>query len=107
VTVERSWVRHLRYPDVMRAKATLTTLALLWLVACEAKLAPPAGPLSLRVSMASVLKPEDPRDVTVTFTNQSAQPLVVLPRLLRLQFEGSGAEYVPYPGPRLDPWVAH
>ena len=30
---------------------------------------------------------------------------MVLPNMVRLRIEGAGAEYVPYPGPPIDPWA--
>ena len=31
-------------------------------------------------------------------------PVLVLPKMVRLRIEGSGAQYVPYPGPPIDRW---
>jgi len=30
--------------------------------------------------------------------------VAVLPNMVRLRIEGAGAQYVPYPGPPIDPW---
>jgi hypothetical protein len=66
--------------------------------------AAPPGPISLRVSGAAAVDTGRPRDLSVTIGNDGAVPVLVLPNLVRLRFEGIGAEYVPYPGPPIDPW---
>ena len=45
------------------------------------------------------------RDIAVTIANGGSAPVVVLPNMVRLRIEGAGAEYVPYPGPPIDPWA--
>jgi hypothetical protein len=45
------------------------------------------------------------RDVLVTVANGGSAPVVMLPNMVRLRIEGAGAEYVPYPGPPVDPWA--
>jgi hypothetical protein len=44
------------------------------------------------------------RDIVVTISNDGAGPVVVLPNAARLRIEGRAAQYVPYPGPAIDPW---
>ena len=44
------------------------------------------------------------RDISVMIANGGTTPVRVLPNQVRLRIEGIGAEYVPYPGPPIDPW---
>ena len=63
----------------------------------------PASP-ALRVTAPATVSAAEPRDVSVTISNEGMSPMVTLPNLVRLRIEGARAEYVPYPGPPIDPW---
>ena len=63
-----------------------------------------SAPLSIRVSAQGANRGSARRDIAVTITNVSGAPVRLLPNLVRLRIEGTGAEYVPYPGPPIDPW---
>ena len=65
--------------------------------------APPAPPV-LRVLAPAAIRANEPRDISVTITNGGATPVVVLPNMVRLRIDGEHAQYVPYPGPPIDPW---
>lgn len=81
----------------------MSALAFLVAAGTAATAAPPAS-LSLRVSAPATVDANKPRDISVTIANAGATPVLVLPNLVRLRVEGIGAEYVPYPGPPIDPW---
>ena len=66
--------------------------------------ASPITPLTLRVSAPAKVHGNDSRDISVTIANAGSEPVLVLPNSARLRIEGVGAEYVPYPGPPIDPW---
>jgi len=66
--------------------------------------APPAA-LSLRVSAPARVNIGESRDISATIANVGTAPIVVLPNMVRLRIEGAGAEYLPYPGPPVDPWA--
>lgn len=61
-------------------------------------------PLTLDLIVPPVVAADVPRDIAVRLTNKSTAPLLVLPNMLRLRIEGRRAEYVPHPGPPVDPW---
>lgn len=63
-----------------------------------------AAPLALDLIVPPVVVADVPRDIAVRVTNKSTAPLLVLPNMLRLRIEGRRAEYVPHPGPPVDPW---
>jgi hypothetical protein len=67
--------------------------------------AAPPVPLSLRVSAPARVAVGESRDIGVTIANNGSAPVVVLPNMVRLRIDGAGAEFVPYPGPPVDPWV--
>jgi hypothetical protein len=86
----------------MALRAIAATLILLSAgIAADAQ---PQAPIALGVSAPTSFNSGESRDVSVTMTNVSTTPVLVLPNLLRLRIEGAGAEYVPYPGPPIDPW---
>ena len=64
----------------------------------------PSASLSIRVTVPARMNAGEPRDIAVTIGNGGATPVLVLPNMVRLRVEGIGAEYVPYPGPPIDPW---
>jgi hypothetical protein len=86
----------------MAVRAIAATLILL--SAGNAADATPPAPIVLSVSAPTSVKSGGSRDVSVTMTNVGTTPVLVLPNVLRLRIEGAGAEYVPYPGPPIDPW---
>lgn len=75
------------------------------LVAADAAAgASPSAPLELRVSAPAALIASQSHDISVVITNIGTTRVRVLPNLVRLRIEGHGAQYVPYPGPPVDPW---
>ena len=66
--------------------------------------APPPTRVSLCVFAPRAVNVNEPRAISVMITNGGATRLMVLPNMVRLRIEGIGAEYVPYPGPPIDPW---
>ena len=64
----------------------------------------PLAALTLRAVAPATVRADAPRDVSVVIENGGTTPVLVLPNMVRLRIEGAGAEYVPYPGPPVDPW---
>jgi hypothetical protein len=62
------------------------------------------APPDLRVQAPATVHANEPRDIAVTISNPGVTPMVALPSMIRLHIEGERAEYVPYPGPPIDPW---
>lgn len=88
-----------------RCISSRATAALAFLVAAgAADAAAPPAPLSLSVSAPAAVATNKPRDISVTLANGGTTPVLMLPNMVRLRIEGIGAEYVPYPGPPIDPW---
>ncbi len=88
-----------------RRRTAVRTVAAAFLVAAGFPAsATPSVPLSIRVSAQRTGSGSAQRDIGVTITNVSRAPVRLLPNLVRLYIEGDGAEYVPYPGPPIDPW---
>ena len=88
---------------------TVALSLLLWpllVVAGIGAAAAPPVPLSLRISAPARVAVGESRDIAVTIANNGPTPVVVLPNMVRLRIEGAGAEYVPYPGPPIDPWAS-
>ena len=79
-------------------------VALVVVAATGVAAASPITPLTLRVSAPAKVHGNDSRDISVTIANAGREPVLVLPNSARLRIEGVGAEYVPYPGPPIDPW---
>jgi len=87
-----------------RSVAQAIAASALLLAAGAAAAASPPALLTLRVSAPASVKTNEPRDISVMIENGGTTPVLVLPNMVRLRIEGSGAEYVPYPGPPIDPW---
>jgi len=85
-----------------RAVALLAALAVATGESRAAEPMPSAPDLS--VSAPASVRAGEPRDIVVTIANRGRTPVVVLPNLVRLRIENGSAQYVPYPGPALDPW---
>jgi hypothetical protein len=85
---------------LLQAAAALSFTAIAVTAQAEARPAP-----ELRVSAPPSLAAAGPRDLSVTVTNPGQGSIIVLPNLVRLQIDGAGAHYVPYPGPAIDPWA--
>jgi hypothetical protein len=77
--------------------------ALLVAAGAVAAASPPA-PLALRVIVPATVSANEPRDISVMIANGGTATVLVLPNRVSLRIEGSGAQYVPYPGPPIDPW---
>lgn len=88
---------------VLHCARAIGASALLFVMGIAAEAAPPA-PVSLRVLAPRAVSVNQPRDISVLITNGGATRVMVLPNMVRLRIEGIGAEYVPYPGPPIDPW---
>lgn len=94
------------------AEANRDRLIFVWAMAASAVLvaaaaaaaASPPAPLALRVVAAAAVSANEPRDISVMIANGGTTPVLVLPNRVGLRIEGSGAQYVPYPGPPIDPW---
>jgi len=98
-----------RCPSGAPARASIVAVSfLLWplLVVAGIGAAAPPVPLSLRASAPARVAVGDSRDIAVTIANDGSAPVVVLPNMVRLRIDGAGAEYVPYPGPPIDPWAS-
>jgi hypothetical protein len=95
----QEWLRGRRH-----CAGAITALVLLVAAGTAVESAPLAS-LSLRVSAPANVDASGPRDISVTIANGGARPAVVLPNMVRLRIDGAGAEYVPYPGPPVDPWA--
>jgi len=89
--------------DRRKFAQAIAASALLVAAGAAAATSPPAL-LTLRVSAPASVKSNEPRDISVLIANGGTTPVLVLPNMVRLRIEGSGAEYVPYPGPPIDPW---
>jgi len=87
-----------------RAARTGGALAAFVLAFSTAFAADAPAPLTLDLIVPPVVAADVPRDIAVRLTNKSTAPLLVLPNMLRLRIEGRRAEYVPHPGPPVDPW---
>ena len=90
--------------DRRRRKLWPKFLAMAVVVATGVAATSPPAPLTLRVSAPTRLHGNDARDISVTIANAGSEPVLVLPNSARLRIEGTGAQYVPYPGPPIDPW---
>jgi len=90
-------------PSCRRAAARTFAAALL-VAAGFAANAEVSVPLSIRISAQHAGSGQAQRDIGITITNVSRASVRLLPNLVRLHIEGTGAEYVPYPGPPIDPW---
>ena len=94
-----------RIERLRRRRAAVRTIAAAFLVAAGFPAhAAASAPLSIRVSAQGADGASAQRDIAVTIANVSDAPVRLLPNLVRLRIEGIGAEYVPYPGPPIDPW---
>jgi hypothetical protein len=87
----------------VRSAPAIAALALLGVAGPGAAAGPPV-PLSLLLSAPARVAVGESRDIAVTFANGGSTPVAVLPNMVRLHIEGAGAQYVPYPGPPIDPW---
>jgi hypothetical protein len=87
-----------------RVFAGAVTAGVVLAAAGAAALAAPPAPISIRVSAPEKVSSGEPRDITVTIANAGTAPVLVLPNQVRLRIEGVHAEYLPYPGPPIDPW---
>jgi len=58
----------------------------------------------LQVSALARAGHGESRDIVVDIRNGDTVPILILPNLVRLRIEGARAEYVPRPGPPVDPW---
>ena len=76
----------------------------LLVAASAAAAASPPAPLTLRVIAPAAVSANEPGDISVMVANGGTTPVLVLPNRVGLRIEGSGAQYVPYPGPPIDPW---
>ena len=93
-------------PNFARAMAAsvLLVAAAAGAVAAAGAAAPPLAALTLRAVAPATVRADAPRDISVVIENGGTTPVRVLPNMVRLRIEGAGAEYVPYPGPPVDPW---
>jgi len=90
-------------PCAVRNGAALAVLLGALALTAQAPPVAPAAP-AVRVQVPATLRAGAPREARAMLVNESPAPVVVLPSQVRLRIEGPGAEYVPYPGPPIDPW---
>lgn len=93
-----------RLPSIARRSLLLLVAALSFTAIAVAADAESRPPPELRVSAPSRVAAGAPRDISVAFINPGGTAIVVLPNLLRLHIDDAGAQYLPYPGPAIDPW---
>jgi hypothetical protein len=87
-----------------RVLAVLFTAAALGTITAIAAEGASHAAAPFRLSAPVAPDPRAPRDLAVNIVNTAANAQWVLPNLIRLRAEGAGAQYVPYPGPAIDPW---